>query len=189
MTIKTDKVVDAKGLSCPMPIVKTKKGMDELKPGQVLEIDATDKGSLADLKAWAKGIGHQYLGTQEEDGVLKHFIRKASADEIKPEAKFPHSISNTELEEKLNTEGVKILDVREPAEHAFNRVPGAISIPIGEFEERLEELDRDDEIYVICRSGSRSDRASQILADKGFKNVKNVLPGMCEWSGPTERSH
>ncbi|MGN0028105.1 MAG: sulfurtransferase TusA family protein, partial [Clostridium sp.] len=51
--IKVDLLVDAKGLSCPMPIVKVKKGMTQLEPGQVVELQATDKGSMADIKAWA----------------------------------------------------------------------------------------------------------------------------------------
>jgi TusA-related sulfurtransferase len=59
-TIKSDVSVDAKGLACPMPIVKTKKAMTNLEGGQVLEILATDQGSRADLKAWADSMGHQF---------------------------------------------------------------------------------------------------------------------------------
>jgi len=44
-------------------------------------------------------------------------------------------------------------------------------------------LDKDNEIYVVCRTGSRSDFASQKLAEKGFIKVKNVIPGMSAWSG------
>ena len=78
MTIHTDHMLDAKGLACPMPIVKTKKAMNDLEPGQVIEVQATDKGSLADIQAWATSSGHQYLGTTEEADVLKHYLRKAS---------------------------------------------------------------------------------------------------------------
>ena len=56
--IKVNVSLDAKGLACPMPIVKTKKVMNELEAGQVLEVLATDKGSKADLKAWAGSGGH-----------------------------------------------------------------------------------------------------------------------------------
>ena len=52
--IKANLQLDAKGLACPMPIVKTKKAMSDLEDGQVLEVQATDKGSKADLKAWAE---------------------------------------------------------------------------------------------------------------------------------------
>ena len=62
MAIKADVQLDAKGLSCPMPIVKTKKAMNQLMDGQVLEVQATDKGSMADLHAWAETVGHQYIG-------------------------------------------------------------------------------------------------------------------------------
>lgn len=77
MEMRADKVLDAKGLSCPMPIVKTKKAMDSLQSGQVLEVQATDKGSKSDLAAWAKSSGHTLLETKEEDGVLTFFIRKS----------------------------------------------------------------------------------------------------------------
>ncbi|RBW68639.1 sulfurtransferase TusA family protein [Bacillus taeanensis] len=70
------KVLDAKGLACPMPIVKTKKTINELESGQVLEIHATDKGAKSDLTAWAKSGGHELLKDIEEDGVLKFWIKK-----------------------------------------------------------------------------------------------------------------
>ncbi|MDC7769180.1 sulfurtransferase TusA family protein [Priestia megaterium] len=73
--MESTKVLDAKGLACPMPIVKTKKAMDELEAGQVLEIHATDKGAKNDLAAWAKSGGHELLQTEEGD-VLKFWIKK-----------------------------------------------------------------------------------------------------------------
>lgn len=76
MNLTADKVLDAKGLACPMPIVRTKKAMDELSSGQVLEIHATDKGAKNDLTAWAKSGGHAVLADCEEDGVLKFWIQK-----------------------------------------------------------------------------------------------------------------
>ncbi|WP_018247339.1 sulfurtransferase TusA family protein [Orenia marismortui] len=188
MSIQVDEVVDAKGLACPMPIVKTKKAMDQIKPGEVLEVEATDKGSLADIQAWAKSTGHNYIGSQEEGEVLKHYIRKANAEEIKDEVKYPYSISQEELKDKLNTEGVVILDTREPAEYAFGHIPGAVSIPLGEIEDKLDELNKDDEIYVICRTENRSNMAANILSENGFKNVKTVTKGMACWEGATEKN-
>jgi len=70
------KVVDAKGLACPMPIVKTKKAMNELESGQVLEIHTTDKGAKNDLTAWAKSGGHELLNHEEGNNVLKFWIKK-----------------------------------------------------------------------------------------------------------------
>lgn len=184
--IKTNFSIDAKGLSCPMPIVRTKKAIDELEVGHVLEVQATDKGSKADIAAWAKSSGHQYLGTIEEGEVLKHYIRKSPNDRA-IEKKYELVASNEELEAKLaNDAKMTIVDVRESAEFAFNHIPGAISIPLGDLEERYRELDKETDIYVICRTGNRSDYAAQLLAEKGFKNVYNVVPGMCEWTGKTE---
>ncbi|WP_217585839.1 sulfurtransferase TusA family protein [Lentibacillus saliphilus] len=181
--IKTDKVLDAKGLACPMPIVKTKKGFEELEPGQVIEIQATDQGSTTDLKAWAEARGHEYLGTIEDDGVLKHYLRKASDEEAKEATKHQHVIDNAALQQKLTEGKITLIDVREQAEYAFNHIPGAVSIPMGELEARLNELNAEDDIYVICRTGNRSDMAAQLLAQNGFNAVTNVVPGMSEWNG------
>ncbi|MFB4163939.1 sulfurtransferase TusA family protein [Alteribacillus sp. JSM 102045] len=74
--MKADQKLDATGLACPMPIVKTKKAMDELTTGEVLEIHATDKGAKSDLSAWVKSGGHELLKDTEEDGVLKFWIKK-----------------------------------------------------------------------------------------------------------------
>lgn len=170
--------VDAKGLACPMPVLKTKKTMADIEEGQVLEVQATDKGSKADLTAWANSVGHQYLGTVEEADVLYHYIRKGS-NEPKVEKAFEHTVSFKELESR---DGL-ILDVREAAEYAFGHMEGATSIPMGELEARMMELDKEQEIYVICRTGQRSDLAAQLLANNGFKKVYNVLPGMNAWNG------
>ncbi|HLN62474.1 MAG TPA: sulfurtransferase TusA family protein [Symbiobacteriaceae bacterium] len=69
--------VDARGLSCPMPIVKTKKAMNGLQSGEVLELLATDKGSANDTRAWVQSGGHTLLDFREEDGVFKFYIAKA----------------------------------------------------------------------------------------------------------------
>ncbi|RTR36310.1 sulfurtransferase TusA family protein [Robertmurraya yapensis] len=72
------KVLDVKGLACPMPIVKTRKVIGELDSGQVLEIEihATDKGAKNDLAAWAASGGHELIQHEEEHGVLKFWIKK-----------------------------------------------------------------------------------------------------------------
>ena len=71
------KTLDAKGLACPMPIVKTRKAMNELENGQILEIHTTDKGAKNDLTAWAKSGGHELLKYDDEEGtVFKFWIQK-----------------------------------------------------------------------------------------------------------------
>lgn len=190
MDIKVNYVVDAKGLACPMPIVKTKKAIGELEPGQVMEVQATDKGSTADIQAWAKSTRHQYLGTVEDGDVLKHYLRKSTPEEEKEEARYPYTLDLESLKAKIDgNEKITILDVREPVEYAFGHIPGAKHIPIGELEERFEELGKDQDIYVICRTGNRSDLACRQLAEKGLKKVVNVVPGMTKWSGPIEKNN
>lgn len=70
------KVLDAKGLACPMPIVKTRKEMKDMESGEVLEVLATDKGAQADLTAWAKSGGHELLKSQVDGDVFKFWIKK-----------------------------------------------------------------------------------------------------------------
>ena len=75
-TIKADKTLDAKGLECPMPLLKSKKVIDTLEPGQILEILGTDEGSKIDLPGWCERVGHTYLGVKEEGSYLKFYIKK-----------------------------------------------------------------------------------------------------------------
>lgn len=180
--IQANKHLDAIGMACPMPVVKTKKAIADLEEGQVLEIQATDKGSKADLVAWASSVGHQYIGIVEDDNILYHYIRKGTNEPVVEKA-FEHTIKLEELETRTGL----ILDVREAAEYAFGHIENAKSIPLGELETRLEELNKDKEIYVICRTGNRSDLAANLLMNNGYTKVYNVLPGMNEWNGKIKK--
>jgi tRNA 2-thiouridine synthesizing protein A len=68
--------LDLKGLSCPMPIVKTAKAMRDLSQGEVVEAFATDPGSVPDFVAWCRATGNQLLEHSEQDGVYRFAIRK-----------------------------------------------------------------------------------------------------------------
>lgn len=74
--MNANKILDAKGLACPMPIVKTKKAIGEIESGQILEVHTTDKGAKSDLVAWTKSGGHELLEDQEDNGVFKFWIKK-----------------------------------------------------------------------------------------------------------------
>ncbi len=74
--LKVDKVLDCTGLLCPMPVVKTKKALNELQVGQVLEMVSTDPGSMPDMNAWAKQTGHELLESKDEGGKFIFFIKK-----------------------------------------------------------------------------------------------------------------
>lgn len=185
--MKVDYKVDAKGLACPMPIVKARKAFKEMDAGWVIEIEATDKGSTADLQAWAKSAGHEYIGTIEQDDVLRHYLRKTGDDENE-EAKFPNVASNEQLMALLENEEVMVFDVREVSEYAFGHIPGARSVPLDQLESQFNQSAKEQEIYVICRTGNRSDLAAQQLAKAGFEKVFNVVPGMHKWNGSLEKN-
>jgi tRNA 2-thiouridine synthesizing protein A len=76
MSITIAKSLDLKGLSCPLPIVKTAKAMKELKPGELLEAFATDPGSVPDFKAWAQTTGNPLLESSQEAGVYRFVLKK-----------------------------------------------------------------------------------------------------------------
>ncbi len=76
--IKADQVLDAKGLSCPLPILKTKKAVEALGKGQVLKVESTDPGSKNDMAAWAKRTGNELLKMEEAAGTFTFYIKKAA---------------------------------------------------------------------------------------------------------------
>ncbi len=71
-----DKELDARGLSCPLPILKTKKSLNELTSGQVLKVVATDPGSVKDFDAFAKQTGHTLLSSAEQDKTFVFYMKK-----------------------------------------------------------------------------------------------------------------
>ncbi|OGA99219.1 MAG: preprotein translocase subunit TatC [Burkholderiales bacterium RIFCSPHIGHO2_12_FULL_69_20] len=72
-----DKVFDASGLACPLPIVKTKKALADMASGQVLRVLATDPGSVCDMAAFAEQTGNDLLSSGEEGGKYVFFLKKA----------------------------------------------------------------------------------------------------------------
>ena len=74
--IKADKVLDLKGMPCPMPVVKVSKGIKEIQVGQVLEAVTTDPGALADFPAWARTSGNEILKTEQAEGTIRFYIKR-----------------------------------------------------------------------------------------------------------------
>jgi tRNA 2-thiouridine synthesizing protein A len=70
--------LDAKGLACPMPVVKARLELDKLAIGDVLEVIATDPGSVSDFDNWTKMSGHELVSSGEDDGVYTYLIRKGA---------------------------------------------------------------------------------------------------------------
>lgn len=77
--------------------------------------------------------------------------------------------------------GAFMLDVRQPEEWQAIHIPDATLIPLGELQQRLNELPKDQEIVVYCRSGNRSLTGAQILQQAGFSNVTSMAGGISEW--------
>jgi TusA-related sulfurtransferase len=76
MDMKADDTLDAYGLLCPMPIVKTALKVKEMRVGQILEVLASDAGIQDDMPAWCKATGNELLGIEEKDGEYQVYIRK-----------------------------------------------------------------------------------------------------------------
>jgi tRNA 2-thiouridine synthesizing protein A len=71
-----DKELDARGLNCPLPILRAKKALAEVESGQVLKILSTDPGSVKDFAAFAKQTGNELLSTAEAGGEFTFFMKK-----------------------------------------------------------------------------------------------------------------
>jgi tRNA 2-thiouridine synthesizing protein A len=74
--IKADSSLDARGMGCPMPLLKAKKAFEALESGQVLEIVGTDPGSKNDFPNWAERTGNTYLGVVEESDFYRFYMKK-----------------------------------------------------------------------------------------------------------------
>jgi tRNA 2-thiouridine synthesizing protein A len=74
--IAVDKSVDARGTSCPGPLLAAKKAIGEIQNGQVMEVLSADEGTRRDIPKWCTKKGYDYLGTIEEAGYFKIFLRK-----------------------------------------------------------------------------------------------------------------
>ncbi len=74
--IVADKIMNLKGLPCPMPVVKVSKGIKEVSVGQVIEAQTTDPGALTDFPAWARTSGNEILKTEQDNGTIKIFIKR-----------------------------------------------------------------------------------------------------------------
>jgi rhodanese-related sulfurtransferase len=96
------------------------------------------------------------------------------------------SMTTQEVQEFIkNNPEASLIDVRETEEVASGKIPGAVNIPLGLVEFRLQDIDKSKEHIMICRSGNRSGQATRFLEERGY-NVINMDGGMLEWEGDTE---
>ena len=92
----------------------------------------------------------------------------------------PEIIEGKELQQLL-AKGCCLIDVREPVEHAEERIVGAHLIPLGQLEKRLGEIATDVPVVVMCRGGMRGEQARKILQSHGLSQVRNLQGGIMAW--------
>jgi tRNA 2-thiouridine synthesizing protein A len=74
--LKVVQTLDTSGLSCPMPVVKTKKAINAIEVGEILEMISTDCGSIPDMEAWARQTGHELMESHDEGETFRFLIKK-----------------------------------------------------------------------------------------------------------------
>ncbi|MBI5962622.1 MAG: molybdopterin-synthase adenylyltransferase MoeB [Chloroflexi bacterium] len=97
-------------------------------------------------------------------------------------------ITAKELSERVKSNHLKLLDVREPHELEISKLPNAVNIPLGQLAGRLTELDSADDMVVFCKGGTRSARALELLVSAGFKKAKNLKGGINAWAKEVDQS-
>ena len=74
--INVTKSVDARGTACPGPLLEAKKAIGTMNSGEIMEVLSADEGTKKDIPKWANKKGHEYLGTVEESGYFKIYLKK-----------------------------------------------------------------------------------------------------------------
>ncbi|PAV28706.1 rhodanese [Virgibacillus profundi] len=92
-----------------------------------------------------------------------------------------NNITAQEAKNKFTDKKVQFIDVRTPREYKANHSPQFKNIPLFELAKKIDKLDRDKEIVVICQSGMRSAKAAKLLKKQGFEKINNVKGGMSAW--------
>lgn len=124
---------------------------------------------------------HELIDYEEFCGVPSHDHEEGSAG-------ANWDITAPELAERVKTDYLKLVDVREPHELEISRIPNATNIPLGQLAARLSELDSAEDMVVFCKAGTRSARALELLVSAGFKKVKNLKGGINAWAREVDQS-
>jgi NADPH-dependent 2,4-dienoyl-CoA reductase/sulfur reductase-like enzyme/rhodanese-related sulfurtransferase/TusA-related sulfurtransferase len=193
--------VDACGLSCPGPLNALIKGLESLPENKKLKVYATDPAFKSSVEAYSKlneainllNLGKErgmLVATLEKIKPIKVVtpVKKKTRKELRPPDAPPVSnISADELFERIGTEDepVLMIDVRTPQEYSgpHGHIKNTKLIPLGELMNNSDVIKdyKEEEIIAICHSGSRSMMAAQILAQSGFKDIRNLTGGMMIW--------
>jgi sulfur-carrier protein adenylyltransferase/sulfurtransferase len=170
-----------------MEAIKLLLGIGEPLVGRLLMFDAL-KMRFRELKL-ARDPDCPVCGDSPTVTTLIDYERFCG---IEPDAKGPNSMDEGETElsvhdlKELVDQGsaVELIDVREPYEWDIGNLgpQGARLIPLGELPRRFEEIDREADVVLYCRSGARSARAADFLRGQGFRRVRNLVGGILSWS-------
>ncbi|NOU93185.1 rhodanese-like domain-containing protein [Paenibacillus sp. LMG 31456] len=94
------------------------------------------------------------------------------------------NMSAKDFQQSLHHPGAQlVIDVREPFEYKQGFIPGAKNIPLSQLESRMNELQKDKEIFLYCRSGMRSKQAGKLLIKHGFIQLAHLQGGISAWKG------
>lgn len=94
------------------------------------------------------------------------------------------NLSNQEFANKLEQKDKKVLvDVREPSEHQAGHIPHSVNIPLSQLKNRLNEIPKDQDVLLYCRSGMRSKQAGRMLSKHGFRQLSHLQGGISSWTG------
>lgn len=183
----TQHELDARGLSCPMPVIRMRNKMNELPIGDTLDVLVTDAGAPADFRAWAQQTENVIVDVTDAGDHRIITLRKL-ADSPGSTEPHPHVLDAQQLGSRhASGTAPAIVDVREPSEFADGHIPGAVNVPLGDIVAGTASLP-DGELALICRTGRRSDVACRLIAEGGRTDVYNVIPGMKDWTGPRQNT-
>ncbi|GGM40058.1 rhodanese-like domain-containing protein [Paraliobacillus quinghaiensis] len=94
----------------------------------------------------------------------------------------------TEDEFRAGYRKAQLIDIREPKEFDGGHILGARNIPLTQFKQRMNELRKDQDIYLYCQNGSRTGRAALMLDKKGYQNIHELKGGFKKWTGKIKKS-
>ena len=165
-------------------VIKLILGVGESLIGTLLLYDALDM--RFDFIKLRKNPNCKVCGDSPEITALidyEEFCGLPAHDHGAGSAGRKWDITPAELAEYLESGNPpKLVDVREPHELEISRIPNAEVIPLGQVASRISELNRDEEIVLICKSGTRSARALEVLYNAGFRKLKNLKGGVNAWA-------
>ena len=125
----------------------------------------------------------ELIDYQQFCGVPANAHEQAAQEEVDP-----MEITALQLQDRLKTNHLQLVDVREPHEWEICHIDGAQLIPLKEIEGRSPELNRDNEIILYCKGGVRSMKALKVLQEQGFSNLKSLRGGITAWSNEVDSS-